>query len=323
MKKKWIVICAVFLGCTALLIKCGWAKYSTPKHLCIKEPYFHAVETTTSSAYIPHIEIEIAGKTIKAAVDLGASYNIALPKEFIQNLDQKTFIQQVSHYGARGKKYKSNVYQLPKIKIGNLGLYDTRVEEIDLECAKDETLREDKEESSLHDRGKIGWRLFYRLNVFLDLEHSKIAFCDSLDTLKKKGYPVDEFVEVPLLLDHDFLEFDAMTDAGPLRCILDTGCTGNMLNKDVKEGSDDHRFFTYGDLDEQHAISNPDNTDQLVFDFDDIHKMSSFKIGKRDFGEITFQNIRMPFDVDAIIGTEFLDDRLVFVDFVHRKLYFY
>jgi hypothetical protein len=64
---------------------------------------------------------------------------------------------------------------------------------------------------------RIGWALFHNFNLFIDCENSKIAFCDSLDTLRKQGYPVDFFTETRLLLDRNFIEFEAVTEDGPIR----------------------------------------------------------------------------------------------------------
>jgi hypothetical protein len=61
----------------------------------------------------------------------------------------------------------------------------------------------------------------------------------------------------------------------------------------------------------------------MVFDPDDICDMQVFKIGKKDFGVVTFQKIKIPFEIDAIIGMELLDSKLVFIDFPNRKIYFY
>ena len=99
----------------------------------------------------------------------------------------------------------------------------------------------------------------------MDCDNSLIAFCDSLDTLRKQGYPVDLFIETPLLLDRNSIEFQAMTEKGPIRCMLDTGSTWNMLNKDIEGGSNDHMIFNPDTID-QHPILNPANSDQMVFD---------------------------------------------------------
>ena len=189
------------------------------------------------------------------------------------------------------------------------------------EFIKDGSFGEKKQESSDRD-ARVGWRLFSVFNVFLDCENNKIAFCDSLDTLRKHGYPVDSFVETPILLDRNLIEFEVKTNKGKLRCVLDTGCTLNMLNKDLENGSNEHMIFNPDNID-QHAILNPDNSDLSVFDFKNTYEIPVFKIGKKDFGKTTFTKIKMPLEIDAFVGMEFLRSKLVFIDFPNRKIYFY
>jgi hypothetical protein len=324
-KKKWLILLIALLGCSTLLYffspSFGWGKCFRTTHLCTKEPYFEAIQITRSSAQIPCLEVEIAGKRITAKIDLGSCGDITLPSEFLKELDQKSFLRSKSYYGIRGKKYVSDIYELPKIKIGKMALYRPKAEEINLEFVKDATLREDEKNSSVENLGRLGWALFFNCNIFLDCEHSTIAFCDSLDTLKKQGYPVDAFIETPLLLDRNLIEFEAMSETGPLRCMLDTGSTLNILNKDVEGGCNDHMVLNPGNVDQQ-TVLNSKNADQ-PFDSEDSYDMPVFKIGKKDFGGMTFQKFKTPLQIDAIIGMEFLNSKLIFIDFPKRKIYFY
>jgi hypothetical protein len=133
---------------------------------------------------------------------------------------------------------------------------------------------------------------------------------------------VDAFIETPLLLDRNSIEFEAMTETGPIRCILDTGSTGNMLNKDMQGGFNNHMIFNPDTID-QHERLNPLNSDQMQFDIEDICDMPLLKIGGKDFGTVKFRKMKSPFEIDAIIGMDFLDSKLVFIDFPNRKIYFY
>lgn len=326
MKKQWIAFSVALLGCSALLYllfpKLHREKHIQLSHLCIKDPYFEPVIITESSARIPCIEVKIAGKTTLAKLDLGFSGDITLPSAFLKALDKKSFIRCTSYYGIRGKKYQSDIYEIPKINIGGMALFRAKAEEVNPEFENDTDLLDNEQESPVCDSGRIGWELFFNFNVFLDCEHSMMAFCDSLDTLKNQGYPVDAFIETPLLLDRDLIEFEVMTEAGPLRCILDTGSTLNLLNKNLDGGSNDHMILNPNNID-QHVVLNPENTDQMVFDLEDSYEMPVFKIGTRDFGSATFQKIKMPYEVDAVVGMEFLHSKLIFIDFPNRKIYFH
>jgi hypothetical protein len=294
-----------------------------PKYLRIKGPYFYPVEISEfSSARIPCIQIIAEGKAALVQVDLGTD-DMNLPSEFLQNMSKK-FIQRELFCGLRGKKYESDFYELPKITIGNVSIFSVKVSETNLEFEKDATLASDEEKPSGPYLGRIGWKAFYGMNVLLDCEHSILAFCDSMDTLKKEGYPTEHFIEVPFLLNRGLIEFDAMTEKGLLRCVLDTGCTWSLLNKDLEGASNDHMILNPNNIDPEHyQLSNPDNADLMVFDPEEIYKISAFKIGGKDFGTMSFLRVKMPAQIDALIGMDFIDSTLIFIDFINRKMYFY
>lgn len=327
MKKKWLIFSAMILVSGEVLFYSLLAIFNRTnaqsKHLRIHGPYFEPIKITEFFARIPCVKIEIAGKTTTAKVDLGSNSGISLPSDFLKEIDQKSFIRCTSYFGVRGKTYYSDVYELPKVKIGKMVLFPATAEEINPEFENDTDLLHNSKEHSVCDSGRIGWELFYNVNLFLDCEHSTIAFCDSLDTLKKQGYPTEAFIETPLLLDRNLIEFEAMTGTGPLRCTLDTGSTWNLLNKDLEGGSNDHMVLNLDNID-QNRVLNPENTNQLILDpEEDDCEILVFKIGKKDFGTVAFQKIKTSFGIDAIIGMEFLYSKLVFIDFPNRKIYFY
>jgi hypothetical protein len=151
--------------------------------------------------------------------------------------------------------------------------------------------------------GTIGWRIFNRTGLLLDLGHSTIAVCDSVETFKNQGYSLEHFTKVPMLDDCQLIEFETMTSKGPLRCILDTGCTLNFLNSNKVKGK---------------TISKMLRKDKNYKTF------SSFKINETKFGPIEFCKIpiKLPYHLDAILGMDFLTDHVVFIDFNNRQIYF-
>jgi hypothetical protein len=303
MKKKWVVLLVALLGCSAFLL---WKReHPQVSRLCIEGSYFEPVKIAEFVTQIPCVDIRIGGKTTRAKIDLGFHGDVSLPADLIEGIASKSFIHRTSYTGIRGKVYNSDVYELPKINIGRMALFRTKAQEINAEFEKDAIVFEEAKTSDANYLGRIGWALFHNFNFFLDCNNSLMAFCDSLDTLKKQGYPVDSFVETPLLLDQNLIEFEVVTEAGPLRCSLDTGSSWNLING-------------HGD-----GVLNPENTDQLAFDLEeDDYETSVFKIGEKDFGPVAFQRIKTPFGVDAIVGMEFLHSKLVFIDFPNRKIYF-
>ncbi len=273
------------------------------------------------SADIPYLEAMVENKTILTKLDLGYEGMFSLMPDILKELNKKEFIKRTRCYGVRGKIYEEDVYRIEEIEIDGIVFSPIKVEEKNLEFVLDGQLK--KEEEKLPDCyfGRIGWHLFSNVNLLVDCKHSMIALCDSLETLKEQGYPVDSFTETPLLLDDGSIEFEAMTEAGPLHCILDTGSTLNLLNKDLKNGCNEHMIFT-GKEDDPFAL-NPENKDLLTFDLEDTEEIASFKIGKKEFGPLRVNHMRSPISVDAIIGMEFIDSMLIFIDFFNRKIYFF
>lgn len=296
------------------------AKPSQSSHLGIQGAFFIPIEIAGFHSEIPYINLNVGDKLTSAKIDLGSNQVASMPSEIIEQCEGKSFLSKRFFLGMRGKQYESDVYLLPSIKINGIVFSKLPVSETNLEFKKDATLLSGKE-SLPGPLATIGWRLFEKTNFFLDCQHSLLAFCDSLETLKQKGYPVDSFIETPLLLDHGLIEFEAETDFGPMRCLLDTGCTWNMLNKDREGGANDHMIFNQISLGE-HAVLNPQNSDLMEFDPDAECAIPMFKIGKKDFGEIAFTKFKTPLKIDAIIGMEFLESKLLFIDFPNRKIYF-
>jgi hypothetical protein len=274
-----------------------------------------------SPGNIPYFTVNIENQTIIAKIDLGYEGHIALSSDVIKGLNAKKFIRRGSTYGLKGRICERDIYEVEKIHTESMSFYPVLADEVNLEFEHDANLGE--EEKILEgDLGRVGWRLFQNFNLLVDHENSTLVLCDSLDTLKKRGYPVDSFTETPLLLDRGFIEFEAQTEAGTLRCVLDSGSTWNMLNKDLNDSYNSHMIFTPENVD-QYSILNPENKNLLTFDSKNVHDVSVFKIGGKEFGPITFNRIKSPMAIDAIIGMEFFEDTLIFIDFSNRRIYFF
>jgi hypothetical protein len=317
-KKKWLLFSLGLFG----FVIFGFFKFNLKKPAQVNHPatkrssYFEPIKIIGfSSARIPCINIEIEGMTIETKIDLGSAYDLDLPSEILQKINEKQFLGYKSFFGIRGKEYLSNYFDLPKVKIGGLTFFHPKASGNDLAFDNDVKLQisakhvvDWKYEKTMNilkksqiQLGRIGWVLFYNANFLLDCKNSTIAFCDSINTLKQRGYFLEEFVETPLLiLGGKLIGFEAMSENGPLRCLLDTGCTCNMFNAD--EG----------------------NLEEMINDPKNVVKTSFFKIGEKDFGETYFIRVPIPFPdrVDAIVGMEFIYSKRIFIDFPNRKIYF-
>lgn len=191
---------------------------------------------------------------------------------------------------------------MPEVRIGDMSFYRSAVQERIEDFQVDATITKDKEISS-KELGKIGWEIFKVTNLFLDLGNSRIAFCDSLTTLKKQGYAVDSFVEASLISERGFIEIEADTSNGPLFCVLDTGSTWNILNTKIQRQAD------YNE-----TIRQPENFSEIPL----------FRIAKKEFGPIRFHHIpiQLPIPIEAILGMDFFKEHVVFLDFTNNHAYF-
>ncbi len=269
-----------------------------------KPTYFVRVPITKySSIQSPCVDIGIEDRVFSVELDLGYRGDLTVTKQSADLISSKNFIREKPMYGIRGKEYSTNLYRIPEVKIGKMTFFKPILQEEGEEFIKDATFVQNGGEPSQRDPGRLGWELFYNVNLLIDTKNSSIAFCDSLKTLQQHGYRVENFICTPLFLDQGLVEFFAETSEGRLRCMLDTGATWNILNSEIAEGQ---------------------SIDQAMWDAANIIKYSSFRIDGKDFGPLTFHRIpiRAPIQIEAILGMEFFEENLVFLDFSEKTAYF-
>ncbi len=263
---------------------------------------FESISVTEfNPADLPCINIEIEGKKFLAILDLGFCGYISLFSSSLSKIEEKSFVKTISKWGFRGKENISNVYKIPKMSIQNVGFYNPTLEEENESQRKDSILisSNDKPRKEV---GKLGWFLFEKSSLFLDLGHSKIAICDSPETFTNQGYSLNHFTKIPFWDSRNLIEFKITTPNGPICCFLDTGCTSNLLNTDNL---------------------NNESMEDLYLNEKNYVNFSTFKIGGKDFGPITFRPIpiKLPIKVDAILGIEFLFEHQVLIDFKNHQIY--
>jgi hypothetical protein len=269
-----------------------------------QKPYFVAAPITKwSTIQAPCLDIRIENKTFSVELDLGFRGDLTFTKQWVETLSSKTFLREKPMYGIRGKEYATKLYQIPALEIGKMTFFKPILQEEKEEFAKDSTFVQNRQEQSPKEPGRLGWELFYNVNLLVDAENSLIAFCDGLETLAKQGYEIQEFTRSPLLLERGLVEFDAETSEGTLRCVLDTGATWNMLNCEIGENK---------------------SIDDLMWHVDSIVEYSSLKINGKDFGPISLHKlpIKIPIRIEAILGMDFFKNHILFLDFRNNYVYF-
>ncbi len=249
---------------------------------------------------IPCFNVNIESNKFIFKLDLGLNSAASISGEFLPKINEKAFVKTSMKAGFRGNFYEVNTYQIPKFTIGMLDFHPILLVEENKLLQAESQIGKQKKESLGPIAGKIGWKVFEKTGLFLDFRHSMIIVCDSAETLEKQGYSLGAFTKIPIIKEHDLIEFDVPASRGTLRCLLDTGCSHNFIHAGNGRNKSLERMITKK------------------------KRISSFMIGGEDFGPVIFSklSIQCPFHIDAILGMEFMLNHVVFIDFVKSEVYF-
>jgi hypothetical protein len=306
MKKKWIfglTSLGIFISLCICLSKSSQKESSLTHIKHTQGAYFYPIPLSKfTAANQPCLPVEINGHEATVILDLGFRGQFSFSSNFLKNIENKTYLHSRKMYGVRGGEYEEPVFEVPEMSIKPIIFYHPSLQEYSDSFQKDSSFTQEGHAKSAPESGKIGWELFENTNLFLDLKNSKMAFCDSLATLKKQGYKTKSFVKTPLLLERGLIELQLETSQGPLLCMLDTGATWNVLNTKLKNG---------------------ELIDQAIWDPEHEKSFDTFQINRQKFGPITFRciPIELPIQIDAILGMEFFEEHCVFLDFSENYLY--
>lgn len=269
----------------------------------VQGSYFVPIEVSKfTETALPCVAVDIGGQTFCMELDIGFQGDVSVEDTVLDRVSSKHLLGSKLTYGFRGKQYEVDLYRLPRIEIGAMSFVHPILQVASNAFRQDGKITQPGCISPSHESGRLGWQLFHNVNLFLDLKNAKIAFCDSLNTLKKQRYSIDHFVRVPLFLERGLIELEAQIfENSFVRCVLDTGTTWNILN----------------------VVPSEEAIEQKAWDPQNILKSSTCKIGERNFGPVEFRRlpIRIPIQVDAILGMGFLMDHSVFIDFSEKAIY--
>lgn len=252
-----------------------------------------------TEANLPCILIHIENKTVLAELDLGFRGNFSFSKELLEQIPSKKYIRSKKIFGIGGHEYTKKIFHMPFVKMDGAIFSDLTLDEEVEEFLDNSSIVSKRDKpTSPHESCRIGWEIFQHMGLLLDLGNSQIALCDSISTVKKRKYAAVDFFEVSLNTQRGLVELEASTEKGSLRCVLDTGSTWNILNENNKEGID---------------IEDEENTTEF----------SDFTMNKRNLGSLVFHHIpiHLPIQIDAILGMEFFQDHIVFLDFQRQRAY--
>ena len=297
----------LFLACISFVVVFYFAIsmwYSPRKESTVltkEKPFFITIPITGFFlGQCPLVDIRIQDQTLSMGLDLGFRGDLRLDKSWMDQIHSKRLLGTKSMYGFRGNKHTVDVYSIPEIQMGLVTFHRLFLEEENEEFLQSCVLVDGEDE--LFPAGRLGWELFSKINILLDLGNKTLFLCDSTGTLEEQGYPINTFAKTPLLLDRGLLEIEVTTFEDPLRCMLDTGASFNFLNSELKEG---------------------ETIDQFLWNSEAQTELSLFQISGVDLGPITFHHlpIKLPIHIEAVLGADFFDDHLVFIDFLEKQVY--
>ncbi len=267
---------------------------------------FYSFALTESDARIPCLQAEIEGISFLAKLDMGYDGVISIPRHLLEQLEHKCDAGTVLCGSIRGNKYEIPVFTIPRLHIGDLSFVNLPIEESHPEYEHDTKLGPDADFEPSNIIARIGWRTFVGAVVLIDL-HKSIAICsDSLETLKEEGYPLKQCVSTNFLPCRGSIEFEADIDNRRVKCILDTGCTINLIHT---------HSATSGAVGEDLEFANIDLAHPLP--------PAMLSIGGQDIGPCVFHETQLPFGVEAILGVDFFKTQIVCIDFINHKLHLY
>lgn len=287
----------------------GWVfKLWTPSHEKISPalpPHsFYSFTLTESGGRIPCLQAEIEGIEFLAELDMGYDGVLSLPKHLLEKLTHKCEAGTALCGSIKGNKYQIPVFTIPRLCIGDLALVNLPADESDLQFERDTNLGPNIDFEPSNVIARIGWRAFFGAVVLIDLHKSIAICCDSLETLKEKGYSLEQFSSTTFLPRKEAIEFEADIGNRKVKCILDTGCTLNLIHA--------------------HSAASDAVGEELEFahiDFANPLPPAMLSVGGRDLGPCTFYETQLPFGIEALVGVDFLKTQIVCIDLVNRKLH--
>lgn len=266
-----------------------------------QQKYYVNISVALSDNNTPLINAEMDGKTYSLMLDLGYTGCISLQDKLLCKVAPKVYIGETTKYNFKGTARQVDRYKIPRVTIGNVSWKEPVLESRSDAAAIEIRFREDGNTPTIYCDGLFGWRPFQCFNLFLDLGNSKAACCDSIETLKDRGYPVETWVRTALLTDRHLVEFEATTPEGFIRCSLDTGCTFSFLSRELPGKS----------------------ITEAYFDSSTFEKYPFLIVDGTDLGPLVLRQIpnRIPIPIPLTLGMDFFMEHQVFLDFKNKLIY--
>jgi len=265
-----------------------------------KAYYFSMSVPRFSKGDVPYIPVQIGNQMVLAQLDLGFEGAFAFSRSILEKVQDKKFLYLKPYCKIHGTEVQTEVYEISKAKIGSANFTRLKACEASEDFFDTRLVRSAIQDQENRDEGVVGWHPFSLSNIFLDLGNSLVGFAGSLEALQQNGYGERQFIKTPLLTDRGLIEIEVEGSDGPLRCVVDTGCSYSMKNTESENG-------------------NP--VEKLTLE--NFSKNTFLMIGGEKFGEVLFLHfpMRLPIKIDAILGMEFLKKHVLLLDFSEGYAY--
>lgn len=257
---------------------------------------------------LPIIEVEIEGKKYNFELDTGASSDIILRKEVLEQVLNKQFQATAKIFDIKGNLYESSEFLITNLKIASVNFNNilAREENKDLiteGCILWNTSKKhekDQDQRLKNIAGRIGWGILTRHQWFFDFSHSTLWLLADKDELKNEVnyFSPSEYVEIPFEVGKAGIIFSVETDIGIKKLILDTGANISCLKQSLVEKKYAKEFkpglWMY---------------------------LTKVRIGKLQFGEVPFflYDFTSRLDADGVLSVQFFEKNGIYLDFENNK----
>ena len=167
------------------------------------------------------VNMTIEGNHFPVEVNIGNRFPLFLASNELATLNKK-YSHSTEWRNIHGHVHESPTYIIPKIKIGELTLYN--IEAIG------------REAEPLAEVNTLGKFFGENFNLLLDFPHSQIVICNTFLELQSKKLVEDNWIQVPFELGRLGIILNVDTDKGIKRLALSTTTTATVLKSPLPEG---------------------------------------------------------------------------------------
>lgn len=240
-----------------------------------------------SQRSIPFIRTTINGEESDICIDTGSVVEMELRQGIYETISNETLHEQTL-VNFRGNRYTGLQKNVPEIQIGEMKFKNLVAFPVNEEFHQ--STNSDGEKLDPKIKGVIGKNFLEKVNMYFDFPNSKLVL-----TNEKEKPPSQN--PIPFSLGKDLLILKVETDLGPLRLLLDTGSSHNVLRSSSIESIEESPNFI---------------------------ETETFKIGEYDYGPQRLKHFYLSeeFDrIDGILGMEFMHTRKLYIDYPNQVLY--